>query len=70
MTQERYEHLTPEQRDRLLEVYGRRELRDVEGVLIRWEDFRDSAYLAIEGCVMVMWLGMWLGIEKDGYCHS
>lgn len=22
------------------------------------------------GCVMVRWMGMWLGIEPDGYTHS
>jgi hypothetical protein len=22
------------------------------------------------GCVMVHWMGMWLGIEPDGYVHS
>ena len=22
------------------------------------------------GCIMVPWLGMWLGIEPDGYTHS
>lgn len=21
-------------------------------------------------CVLVHWCNMWLGIEKDGYCHS
>ena len=21
-------------------------------------------------CLMIQWCGMWLGIEKDGYCHS
>lgn len=24
----------------------------------------------MDGCVMVPWCGMWLGIETDGYTHS
>lgn len=24
----------------------------------------------MNGCVMVHWCGMWLGIEPDGYTHS
>ena len=23
-----------------------------------------------DGCVMIFWKGMWLGIERDGYVHS
>jgi len=26
--------------------------------------------LAGDGCVMVQWSGMWLGIETNGDCHS
>ena len=25
---------------------------------------------ASQGCVMLQWCGMWLGIEPDGYTHS
>ena len=35
-----------------------------------------SEFLATVGpvfgddCVLVLWSGMWLGVETDGYCHS
>jgi len=71
MTQEQYEKdLTPEQRDRLLEVYA----RPVHGEPnpLTWEEFRDSAGApaGFIDYVWVWWAGMMLGIEKDGYCHS
>jgi hypothetical protein len=34
-------------------------------------EFEAHAYHAHHmGCIMVPWLGMWLGIEPDGYTHS
>jgi len=24
----------------------------------------------LNGCLMVHWAGMWMGIERDGYTHS
>ena len=35
-----------------------------------WRDFAQSAAMSADGCVMVHWAGMWLGIERDGYTHS
>lgn len=33
--------------------------------------FRRSVEMpAYDNCVMVLWCGMWLGIEEDGYTHS
>ena len=32
--------------------------------------FRRSVVPEIEGCILVKWCGMWLGIETDGYTHS
>lgn len=66
MTQETYEtELTSEQRTALLEVYGRRELRET------WTQFIRSAFNdPVMGCVLVPWCGMTLGIEKDGHTHS
>ena len=26
--------------------------------------------LAGQGCVMIPWQGMWIGIETDGYAHT
>lgn len=40
------------------------------------QDMSYSEFLATvqpmiaEDCVLVLWSGMWLGIETDGYCHS
>ena len=33
-------------------------------------EFEAYAELSYIGCIMVPWLGMWLGIEPDGYTHS
>lgn len=32
--------------------------------------FRRRARPGPGGCIMIEWLGMWLGIEKDGYPHT
>jgi hypothetical protein len=60
-------YLTKEQRKRLLEVYNRD-----RSVAPSYREFRKnvSPLLGGNGCVMVPWKGMWLGIETDGYCHS
>ena len=40
------------------------------------QDMSYSEFLATVGpgigddCVLVLWSGMWLGVETDGYCHS
>jgi len=58
--------LTKAQQSALLAIYNR-----------QWDkpktylEFRRTAINnSLMGCVMVPWLGMWLGIEKDGYTHS
>jgi hypothetical protein len=38
-----------------------------------WRRFRRTVCVGIgggDGCVMLPWKGMWLGIERDGYTHS
>ena len=36
-----------------------------------YRQFRQSVKWAyIDGCVMVFWCNMWIGIETDGYTHS
>jgi len=39
---------------------------------LSYRDFRKLARPMIcgDGCVLVPWQGMWLGIEPDGYTHS
>jgi hypothetical protein len=38
----------------------------------QWRRFRKSIRptFGCDGCVMLYWRGMWLGIERDGYTHS
>jgi hypothetical protein len=38
----------------------------------QWRRFRKTVrpLFGDDGCVMLPWHGMWLGIEKDGYTHS
>jgi len=36
-----------------------------------YSEFLDTVEpLPYDDCVIVLWSGMWLGIETDGYCHS
>jgi len=36
-----------------------------------YSEFLDTVEpLPYEDCVIVLWSGMWLGIETDGHCHS
>ena len=35
-----------------------------------YKAFRKTAFPAFQGCVMIPWRGMIMGIEKDGYTHS
>lgn len=43
----------------------------VGGKKISYVAFRRMAYYStLNGCFMVQWQGMTLGIEKDGYVHS
>jgi hypothetical protein len=37
-----------------------------------WREFAKSAHptFGMNGAITVLWAGMWLLIEKDGYCHT
>jgi hypothetical protein len=38
---------------------------------LQWRRFRKTAQPGFGiPCIMLPWAGMWLGIERDGYCHS
>lgn len=39
---------------------------------IQWRRFRSRVTRPMlhDGCIMLPWAGMWLGIETDGYTHS
>jgi hypothetical protein len=40
-------------------------------VVTSYLGFRRSAhYSSLNGCWMVPWAGMWIGIEEDGHTHS
>jgi hypothetical protein len=57
--------LTKAQQRALLSVYRRTPLP------MSYLGFRRSVvkYLR-DGCILVPWCGMWLGIENDGYTHT
>ena len=40
--------------------------------LVSYRAFRRTVetLLGGNGCIMVPWCGMWLGIETDGYAHT
>jgi hypothetical protein len=38
---------------------------------LTYRQFRRNVYRpGYDNCIMVPWLGVWLGIERDGYTHS
>ncbi len=62
--------LTRQQRVALKRVYDREvDNRKACGVGGTYREFRKTVHPGW-GCVMVLWAGMWLGIEPDGYTHS
>lgn len=73
--------MTEEQREALRKIYDRGPVPHIDkspldGQWVRskrdatFEEFVATSVLAMDGCVMVPWCGMYLGIEKDGYVHS
>ena len=46
----------------------RKWLQDGQG--LTYLQFRRSVRAAFGDVAMVLWCGMWLGIESDGYTHS
>ena len=58
------------EREALKSVYDRGPIV-VSNKKISYTAFRRMAYYSsLNGCFMVPWQGMILGIEKDGYTHS
>lgn len=38
---------------------------------VTYREFRRTVVPELYGdAILINWCGMWLGIEKDGYCHS
>ena len=57
---------TRAQRERLLEIYKRdTNVQQME----TYKQFRKRVEPGL-GCIMILWCGMWIGIEKDGYAHT
>ena len=71
-------NLTKPQRHALLLVYRRtvsetrQTMSQAEYMRFTYRAFRRTVQPTIgcDGCVMVRFAGMWLGIEQDGYTHS
>lgn len=67
-------YLTKEQRKALKRVYDRAPIFNsrADDKPISYKEFRKTIEptFGLDGCVMVYWAGMWLGIEADGYTHS
>jgi hypothetical protein len=68
---------TRAQREMLRNVFQRTQLtrqcvRCGSPVLVTYRDFRKTVTgtFACDGAIAVPWCGMWLCIERDGYCHS
>jgi len=47
-------------------------LEPLEGVPISYRQFRRGVrpMFGGQGCILVQWCGMWVGIEPDGYTHT
>ncbi len=60
---------TRKQRIALLRKYAH---GDLEAKGISFREFRKSVQptFGMDNAVVVHWCGMWLAIEKDGYCHT
>lgn len=70
--------LTRPQREALLRVYrrvleaDRPAMNAQQYIAFTYLKFRRTVQPTIgcDGCIMVPFAGMWLGIERDGYTHS
>ncbi len=67
-------NLTRQQREALKRIFDRGQRSENKGQAWQgtYREFRRTVqpYFGGDGCVMVPWCGMWLGIETDGYTHS
>ena len=65
---------TREQRETLKrKCYEQNHGRKQRGeTLLTYREFRRTVegLFGGNGCIMVKWCGMWLGIEPDGYAHT
>lgn len=63
--------LTKEQRKALKRIFDRAPIYKNE-VPVTYKQFRKTVQptFGCDGCVMVHWANMWLGIERNGYTHS
>jgi len=64
--------MTDKQAERVKEVFERGPVYALDHRLVPFEEFCEGVHptFGCDGAVTVYWAGMWLCIEKDGYCHS
>ena len=61
-------HTTKDQRKALKRIYDRTVASD-HGQPLTYRAWRRTVHGSF-GCIMVKALGLWLGLEPDGYTHS
>ena len=76
----RFPNATPAQLQALRDLFDRcpldccdpnRRIELGEGTrAMTYAEFEAHAYESHMGCILVPWIGMWIGIEPDGYTHS
>jgi len=68
--------ITKPQAHALERAFSRAEPKPSEPDALRawWSRFRafrkTVVHASYDGCILVPWCGMWLGIERDGYSHT
>jgi hypothetical protein len=63
--------ITRQQKEALRAVYLRTVPTGDEASMRGYRAFRRTASVShMDGCIMVPFCNMWLGIEEDGYTHS
>jgi hypothetical protein len=64
--------LTRKQRVALKKLYDRQSENRRKEQYGTYKQFRKTVHplIAGDGCIMVEWCGMFIGIETDGYTHS
>ena len=62
--------LTRKQREALLALYNRPIDTPLYTVMTYLAFRRQVIHANYDDCIMVNWVGMWVGIEADGYTHT
>jgi len=62
--------LTTEQQEKLWQVWNRGQWKNKPTFAQFFMQASKSQLIGGEGCILVQYAGMWLGIETDGYAHT